>query len=214
MQWSLGICLLIFRESSSRLKRYLLHCAFDENRSNIIELISTNVVHCFYVLVALGTFATEITGYVILSIDVALNVWNAIKILKLHRKLTPSLVALSTHWKEERMKLSELALTEILEFVTPLVYITSLLVTLFGPNSNIMGNYGNGYWTFRPIEKLDKYVLGTFEMFSADLLSFFVGGFILWKFCSINLLKEACHQIKLYRSLIALALARSLNVVS
>ena len=83
----------------------------------------------------------------------------------------------------------------------------------FGPNSSILGNYGNEYWTFRQIESLNKYVYTTIEMFLFDCFSCIFGGLILWKYCSINLFREIGKQINEYWILIAMATSRSLNLV-
>lgn len=101
----------------------------------------------------------------------------------------------------------------IIEFIVPVVYIVSLVVALYGPNSSILGNYGNGYWTFRRIESLDKYVFTAIEMFLFDCASFIVGGLILWKYCSISFFQEICLQMKTNWIFIAITVAKAVNVV-
>ena len=116
--------------------------------------------------------------------------------------------------KDLQSKVSELALVEIIEFAVPMNYIVMLVIAMYGPNSSILGNYGNGYWQFKAIESLDKYLLAAFEMFIVDCCSFLVGSFILWRFCSINFLREVCHQMKKHWFLISLAMATNLLSVS
>lgn len=174
--------------------------------------LEVNVDHSLIVSTSLGTFATETTGYVILLIDFALNIWSAIRIVKIHRKIDPESNSVKER-TQQQLGLLELALIEIIEFIVPIAYLISLLIAFYGPNSSILGNYGNGYWTFKPITGLDRYILAAFEMFFIDCCSFVVGCFILWKFCSINFLTEAIQQMKNYWFLIALSLAKSLNFV-
>ena len=158
VQWIVGIGLPIIREVGSWLRIKLLRLAFDERSSNLINLVAVNVGHTFYVSVALGTFSTELTGYVILSIDFASNIYNAIRILRLNAKINSKSTNNSELLEEKHAALTDLALVEIIELIVPVVYITTLIVALYGPNSSILGNYGNGYWTFRKIESLDKYI--------------------------------------------------------
>ena len=213
IQWVVGLGLPIIREGFSWLKTKLLLLAFEETNSNVVEIIRTNVGHGLRLSVSLGTFATKMTGYIILSIDFAMNIWNSIKIVKLRKNIDPGSIADRKMLEAQKLALLELALIEIIEFIVPLSYVVSLVIALYGPNSSILGNYGNGYWTFRPIENLNKHLFAALEMFIIDCCSFVIGCIILWKFCSINFLMEACQQIKSYWFLIAVTLAQSLNIV-
>ena len=213
VQWILGFAIPVIRETFSWLRRTVLHIAFDETRSNLLELIRNNIVFASYVTMGLGTFVTEPTGYVILSVDFAMNVWTAIKISRTHKKINPNLISNEKLMMDLKYNLSELALVEIIEFVVPINYIVTLVIAMYGPNSLILGNYGNGYWQFRPIESLDKYVKGAFEMFFVDCCSFFVGSCILWRFCSINFLREVCLQIKKHGCFLAVVMAQGLVLV-
>ena len=214
MQWIVAIGLPIIRDIGSWLRIKLLRLAFDERSSNLINLVAVNVGHTFYVSVALGTFATELTGYIVLSIDFAINIYNAIRISRLCSKVKPKSIDNSKLIEEKQSAITDLALVEIIELIVPVVYIITLIVAFFGPNSSILGNYGNGYWTFRKIESLDKYVFGAIEMFAFDFCSFIVTGLILWKYCSVNFFLEICRQMKISWLLIAVTLAKSVNTVS
>ena len=86
---------------------------FDETRSNFLELFKTNIVFASFIPMALGTFATETTGFTILSVDFAMNVWTAIKISKTHKKINPNLVSNEKLMMDMNYNLSELALVEI-----------------------------------------------------------------------------------------------------
>ena len=104
-------------------------------------------------------------------------------------------------------------LIEIIEIFTPLVYITSLLMALYGPNSSILGNYGNDYWQYKKIENLDHILFSVLELFIIDVFSCVLGGVILWKLCYINILQEAVKQLNTYWTLLSTRLAAALNIV-
>ena len=112
--------------------------------------------------------------------------------------------------KNLHRSLSELALVEIIEFIVPTCYIVTLVIAMYGPNASLLGNYGNGYWNFRPIQRLDKHLLAAFEMFSVDCCSFVLGSFILWMFCCINFTRKICQQMQKHWLFIALSMTQGL----
>ena len=213
-QWIMAFGLPIIREINSWLRRKILHCAFDKTRSNTMELIQINISYASYISVALGTFATKSTGYVILSMDFAMNVWTAFKVTRINKKITPNQGLNAKSVEDLQSELSGLALVEIIECIVPMNHILSLVIAVYGPNSSLLGNYGNGYWQYKSIDSLEKYLMVTFEMFFVDCCSFLVGSIILWKFCSINFLREVCLQMNKHGVFIALVMAQSLCMVS
>ena len=160
--------------------------------------------------IALATFATKETGYVILSVDFVMNIWTTITIVRNHKKINPKLVSKDKLTKNLQRSLSELAMVEIIEFIVPMIYVVTLVIAMYGPNASLFGNYGNGYWDFRPIQSLDKHLLAAFEMFSVDCCSFVLGSFILWMSCSINFSRKICQQMQKYWLFIALSMAQGI----
>ena len=212
-QWIVGFGFPILREVSYWLSVKILCFAFEERSSRVVQLIVRNVSHSLMISVSLGTFVTKFTGYVILLTDFALNIWNAIGIVHIHRKIDQ---ISNTEKKLVETKQSahlELVLIEIIEFIVPLVYIVSLVIALYGPNSNILGNYGNGYWTFEEIENVAKSLIVASKLVLIDLFSGIIGGLILWYYCSINFLMEVCRQIKRFWALITALLMADVNMV-
>ena len=214
LQWVIAFGLPISREIYTWLRRKLLHVAFEETRLNVVELIKTNMNYASDISITLATFATKETGYVLLSVDFVMNIWTAITISRNDRKINPKLVSEDKLTKNIHRSLSELALVEIIEFVVPMSYIVTLVIAMYGPNASIIGNYGNGYWNFRPIGRLDKHLLAASKMFSVDCCSFVLGSFILWMFCFINFSRKICQQLQKYWLFIALSMSQGLVVVS
>lgn len=89
-QWILAFFLSVLRSIRSRVNRKILCRAFDKDKATSMELIRTNVEHTFYISVALATTATNMSAYVILAVGFSLNIWSAIKIVKIHRKIKPT----------------------------------------------------------------------------------------------------------------------------
>ena len=212
-QWILAFLLPILKEFRSRLKKKILCHAFDKTRATSLGVLSTNVEHSFYISVALGTTATNMSAYVILAVDFTLNICSAIKIVKMHRKVKSQSMNNSKMAEIINDQLVELSLIEIIELLSPLVYISTLVVALYGPNSTILGNYGNGYWTFEAIENVEKFLIIASKLVLIDVFSGIIGGFILWYYCSINFLREVCRQIKHFWALITALLMADVNMV-
>ena len=212
-QWILAFFLPVLRSIRSRLNRKVLCKAFDKNKATSMELIRTNVEHTFYISVALATTATNMSTYVILAVDFSLNILSAIKIVKIHRKIKPTSVSNSKMDDILNTELVELSLIEIIELLAPSVYISTLVVALYGPNSTILGNYGNGYWTFEAIEHVEKFLCVASKLVLIDFLSGIIGGLILWKYCSINFLREVCSQMQRFWVLITAMLMFTVNMV-
>ena len=212
-QWILAFFLPVLRSIRSRLNRTILCKAFDKNKATSMELIRTNVEHTFYISVALATTATNMSAYVILAVDFSLNIWSAIKIVKIHRKIKPTSIINSNIGDSINAELVELSLIEIIELLAPSVYISTLVVALYGPNSTILGNYGNGYWTFEAIDHVEKFLCVASKLVLIDFLSGIIGGLILWKYCSINFLREVCRQMQRFWVLITAMLMSTVNMV-
>ena len=94
--------------------------------------------------------------------------------------------------------LEELIVAEIVEVLVPVAYAIAVLIAYYGPNSTILGNIKNNYWSYTEIEDLDSLMYSLFKMFAIDLLSAVIGTVLLWKFCSINFLREVFRILKLY----------------
>ena len=212
-QWILAFFLPVLRSIRSRLNRKVLCKAFDKNKATSMELIRTNVEHTFYISVALANTATNMSTYVILGVDFSLNILSAIKIVKIHRKIKPTSVSNSKMDDILNTELVELSLIEIIELLAPSVYISTLVVALYGPNSTILGNYGNGYWTFEAIEHVEKFLCVASKLVLIDFLSGIIGGLILWKYCSINFFREVYSQMQRFWVLITAMLMFTVNMV-
>ena len=85
----------------------------------------------------------------------------------------------------------------------PIVYVSMVLVGYYGPNAAILGNVGCEKWTWKKIPDLVKFLTALFRMFIIDVLAFIATGIVLWKFLSVNIFKQLCHDVKKYWSFIS-----------
>ena len=109
---------------------------------------------------------------------------------------------------------NDLILDEFLEMVMTIVYAGILLIAFNGPNSGILGNVGCEKWIWRKVADMTGLLIALFRMFIMDLIAFFINGLFLWKFCSINPVKELCRILKQYWPFISVTLGGAVTKVS
>ena len=159
-----------------------------------------------FLVISIGNLATEVTAYVILIEEFVFNLYSCYKIWKLHRKINPNACqTIMLRVIEEEVQM--LVLTEGLEILVPLVYTITFLFAYYGPNAEILGNVRNNYWQYDEVHDVNKLLLSVFEMFIIDAGSIVIGGLLLWKSCSINVVKEYCSTMKRYWKVISIRLA-------
>ena len=71
-----------------------------------------------------------------------------------------------------------------------MTYIFIILMSYFGPNSELLGNIKMEIWQFqRPITDIEAYVQNVSLLLAVDGLSFVINGILLRVFCKVNLVK-------------------------
>ena len=72
---------------------------------------------------------------------------------------------------------------EFSEFLSPIMFVFSIIVAYYSPNASIIGNMKNNNWQYGKIENISSYV---FWVLCVKLIVLFVG------FLSITLLSVSC----------------------
>ena len=83
----------------------------------------------------------------------------------------------------------ELARNELVEFLTPIVFISVFVAAYYGPNCHLIGNLCAEIWQYEPIEDIRRMVITSIMFFLVDFCSALLSGIILWRYCKTNLLK-------------------------
>ena len=81
------------------------------------------------------------------------------------------------------------------------------MIAYNGPNSKILGNIGNSYWTFHEIHDVPNVMIRLSQMIAIDIGASVICGQILWMFCNLDLLQEVCKLAKHYWSQLAIVIA-------
>ena len=155
----------------------------------------------------LGTFATEITSWVLMGIDFSFNIGLCLHLVYL-RKRKPDKM------DKQIEVIEELALYETVEFHAPLAYALILGVTYHGPNGHLYGNILNSSWTFNAIKDIYQTLKSMLLFFMVDFCSTITSAVILWFSCKIKLWKVFAKIQKEFGVAFALILSHQLIIVS
>lgn len=111
-----------------------------------VELVATNLAisyHMIFLSVCVGGIATDLTLYILVGIDLIINIFFVIQTWRAKRNPTEKNV-------EKLMKSVQiLVLAESLEIIIPLAYLLCFIIAYHGPNAEILGNIKNSYWQYQ-----------------------------------------------------------------
>ena len=139
-------------------------------------------LHTIWTCYNLGSFTTNVTSWVLMSIDFSLNILLCLRIV--WTKLR------NGHKINERIStLQELAAYELAEFHAPLSFMLMFIVAYYGPNSELFLNISSNYWGSTPIKDIRETMENMVIFFLVDFCSTIVSALMLWYFCKINLWK-------------------------
>ena len=82
-----------------------------------------------------------------------------------------------------------LILTERVETVIPLLFITTVMIVFYGPNAELIGNVKLTLWQYEAVTDINELLKNIFIFFIIDFSSAIVNGFLLWTTCKINCFK-------------------------
>ena len=150
----------------------------DDTAADIILNYAVSAQHTIFLCHNLGSFTTNITSWVLMSVDFTLNI----------------LLCLQIVWRKKRKRepistLQHLATYELAEFHAPLAFLLIFVLAYYGPNATLFGNISNNYWGFTPIENIGETIQNMFIFFLVDFSSTVVSAILLKSFCMINLWK-------------------------
>ena len=143
------------------------------------------MITCF----AMENIATFYTEILLMGIDFVCNVYLCLKIIWISKRHPDE--------KDNQIELlQELGTNELIEFTTPLVFILSVVVGYYGPNSKYLLHIGATMWHSIPIDNINELVSNISTFFVIDFCSTIVTATMLWLICKINLLKVFVALLK------------------
>ena len=134
----------------------------------------------------------------------------------LHLKLTYRIIKDFRTFNSERnnendtnhknMNINKLVIAELIEGFTPIIYGACIALAYYGPNSYIISNIGNSYWSEK-IDNLGPLFLTMSILFAIDLFSVAINSIWLWKVLNVNILLEFRRVLGKYWFFMAIKLA-------
>ena len=91
-----------------------------------------------------------------------------------------------------------LVLTERVETVIPLLFITTFAMAFYGPNAELIGNVKLTIWQHEAVTDINELLKNIYIFLIIDFSSAIVNGFLLWKTCRINSFKILKQMQKNY----------------
>ena len=211
-QWVVAIFLIPLREFNLWLQikaGYKTAGVQDDSISNTCGH-NINNRHCFFLAVILGTVATDVTCWVILTIDVSINMYLLLKIAW-------------TKWKKGinekneayMIKLfQELIINQTVEIIVPFTYLVCFLIAYYGPNAELLGTIKSNYWHHIPVKDIGQFMTNMGLFLIADGFSLIATYLVFMIVCGFNVLRAFSNMQKEYWFLFAVNTAYTINMVS
>ena len=213
-QWILAFIVPLLREFNFRMIYKIMIENPKVKNGKMAVIIGVNAYTALYIAIKLGQTANQVTSVLILSIDFILNIYSSIIIVNKHRSTATDALSATRHLKELDYLISKLILIELLEVLVPVSYVITVLIAYYGPNAEILGNIKNDYWQYEAIDDIWESIKVVLVMFIFDGCSAIIAGFMLWRICTIDVLRKTSKLIGDLWPVIAVNIANYLNYVS
>ena len=158
-----------------------------EEESQVCLGLTIDAAYSFFIAVRLPN-VEKITLYCILAVDFFLLLLTTYKIVRLHRRVIDT--AMDNKNREKQRRVTNLALAELTEGMTPIVYAIGISMAYYGYNGTILGNVKNDYWGYKAIDDMGYLFQIMFLLFGVDVLSTLINSFVLSSFTNVNLFQE------------------------
>ena len=190
------------------LSKLLKKTAGPDNRdAKIFTCLENQSNHAAVLAITLGLYATEFSCYCILIAKYILKLHTCYGIYKISKKIeTKEGLAKEELKRTKEESTQSLMLDEAVEVMMPIVYGLTILLAYYGPNSAILGNVGCEIWKWQKITNLTMFLTGLFRMFTIDFIALILNGLLLWNYCSVNVMRQLCIDVKSYWPFISVAM--------
>ena len=181
-QWIVAILLAVLRHINTTVLTKLASYAAkgDPKRMEIPCSHMMNTRHALFLTYTIGSIGTLTSATIFLVTDFSINMYLTFKILKVKKDDKKSV-------EETTELLQDLMVNEMVEFITPIMYLLCFVTAFYGPNANLIGNISNSKWHFVAVDDLGHSVTLICLFFGLDAVSVLISSVALWKFRHINL---------------------------
>ena len=220
LQWIVAIVIPIVKEGNDWIVDKLVSKAFigtDANDAKFIAKARTNCHFSFWLVLTVGTIASDFTQNCMLGINFGLHLLWCLRVIRNDRKvrsIDKEGIEKEKWIKSRNELLHDVLLSEIMEFIVPLVYMATFAMAYYGPNSELLGAVGNDYWHYKTVNDLKSLFSPAAQFLALDMISFLLTTILLWKFCSINAFQMTSQIFKKFWPILTLYISQTLNKVN
>ena len=183
------------------LTKMARNCANGDERGTIIAcLYALYTNHTICLSYIIGSIADDATSWILMATDFSLNVYLCITVVWTQKR-NPSDVTNIINM------LQELAISELVEFQSPLCFILIFALAYYTPIGSLVGNVSNGYWAYEAVENIYDTLSNMMVFFFVDLASSIVNTMVLRVSCQINILQAIANLQKEFFATFILYLA-------
>ena len=173
-----------------------------------MALTATTISTQYSFMIAVRLVGAELsTVCCFVAIDMFLHSKQTYKIVKDCKKITNGGIDFAN--TEENKKITMLILTELIEGFSPIIYGTGMALAFNGPNSRILSDVKNNYWS-EEIENIGPIFVTMSILLGVDTVTAFINFICLWKSLNVNMISEVHRVLQKYGHFIAILAA--LNV--
>ena len=181
-----------------------------EEESHVCLAMSVDSAYSFFIAVRLPNVET-VTVCCILVVDFFLLLRMTYKIVRLHSTVTDE--TMDKENREKQRLVTDLALAELTEGMTPIVYAIGISMAYYGYNGNILGNVKNDYWGYKAVDDMGYLFQIMILLFGVDVLSSLINSFVLSSFTNVSLFQEFCRIMKKYWHFFAVKFATNMYMM-
>ena len=206
LQWVMAMFVPLIKDFDDSISIRMICRASgpDTVASKCVAKIFSGINFSFWIVIMLGTYATDFTSYCILGVNFVQNMYLCLKVIRLHKRTAIINQEEENLRLEEKEVLTELILNEIIEIIVPFAFICSFTTAYYGPNAEILGNIGNDYWTYKKVNDITPLVKSALIMSLIDFFSAVAATIVLWKCCRINAIQKCCKVFRKYWKILAI----------
>ena len=199
LQWIVALLITLLKHFDKWLSSKLITRMTGGKYESSTVLLSVKINGTYSYFIAVRIFGAEtMTVFFFIVIELMLQLHMTYQIIQRHNK-----VAVQTEKSEDRNRdkdkiVRKLVLAEMTEGITPVVFAIGFAMAYYGPNSDLLGNVKNDYWTYKKVEDAGNLFLTMLLLSAVDTFSMVINSLILIKFANISLYYEICRLVKKY----------------
>ena len=160
--------------------------------TSCLVAISTSL----FISINLGSLATRITTHVLLATTFMMDALEVGQLFLAHR---------AGNVQKSIEVFTQLMLAQTMALVLPLFYLACFLAAFFGPNAQVLGNIGNGYWHYVAVEDIWRATFNIVELLVVDVVAIIISATIGYKMAGFNVFKTLGYLQKEYGMMIAVS---------